>query len=138
MAFEIGDRVLVNGSEAVIEDKMYSVKSDTYFYEVLFTGTEEVSDVFYSEDEIAPFPEEKTEWEFKMETSEGLVIFSCFEQKGQHRALVARGHAHILRNDLLGMLQAASYAAKQAASYAAKRAFTELNCGDIYIEKKEK
>lgn len=129
MAFEIGDHVLVNGSVAIIEDTMYSVKSGTYFYEIRYDGHEEVQDDLYPETALAPLPEEKSEYDFKLETSEGLVIFSCFEQKGQHRALVARAHAHILRNDLLGMLQ--------AASYAAKRAFTDLNGGDTYIEKKE-
>ena len=129
MAFEIGDRVLVNGSEAIIEDTMYSVKSDTYFYEIRYAGRAEVQDDLYPETALEPLPEDKSEYDFKIETSEGLVIFSCFEQKGQHRALVARGHAHILRNDLRGMLQ--------AASYAAKKAFTDLNGGDTYIEKEK-
>ena len=63
----------------------------------------------------------------KTEISEGVVIFSAIEIRGDKRTLVARGHGHMLRNDLLGVLQ--------AASWAARKAFTEHNGGETYIEK---
>lgn len=128
MAYNIGDKVSVNGvGEAVITDRMYSEKYDKHLYSIRFAGREEEQDDLYDDDELQPFVVEKVDYEIKAELSEGVVIFSVIEIKGDERTLVARGHGHMLRKDLLGVLQ--------AASYAAKRAFTDRNGGDTYIEK---
>lgn len=128
MAYNIGDKVSVNGvGEAVITDRMYSEKNDKYLYSIRYIGRSEEQDDLYDDDELQPFTVEKVDYELKAEISEGVVIFSVIEIKGSERTLVARGHGHMLRSDLLGVLQ--------AASYAAKRAFTDNNNGDTYIEK---
>lgn len=127
MAYNIGDRVLVGESEAVVTDRMYSEKSDKYFYSIRYKGRREEQDGLYDDGELKPFVEEKVEYDLKMEISEGVIIFSAIEIKGDERTLVARGHGHMLRKDLVGVLQ--------AASWAARKAFTELNGGETYIEK---
>lgn len=127
MAYNIGDKVLIGESVAFITDRMYSEKNDKYLYSIRYNGRKEEQDDLYDDDEIQPFVEEKVEYELKMEISEGVVIFSAIEIKGDKRTLAARGHGHMLRNDLLGVLQ--------ASSWAARKAFTELNNGETYIEK---
>ena len=127
MAYNIGDKVLVNNSEAIVTDRMYSEKSDKYFYSIRYKGRREEQDDLYDDNELQPFIEEKVEYELKMDISEGVVIFSAIEIRGDERNLVARGHGHLLRKDLVGVLQ--------AASWAARKAFTELNGGETYIEK---
>lgn len=127
MAYNIGDRVSVKGQEALITDRMYSEKSDKYFYSIRYKGRNEEQDDLYDDSELQPYVEEKVEYDLKMDISEGVVIFSVIEIKGDKRTLVARGHGHMLRNDLLGVLQ--------ASSWAASKAFTEHNGGETYIEK---
>ena len=127
MAYNIGDKVLVSGSEAFITDRMYSEKNDKYFYSIRYKGRNEEQDDLYDDDEVQPYVEEKVEYDLQMDISEGVVIFSVVEIKGDKRSLVARGHGHMLRNDLLGVLQ--------ASSWAARKAFTEHNGGEVYIEK---
>lgn len=127
MAYNIGDKVLIGESLAVITDRMYSEKNDKYLYSIRYYGRKEEQDDLYDDSEIQPYVEEKVEYELKMEISEGVVIFSAIEIKGGNRTLAARGHGHMLRNDLLGVLQ--------ASSWAARKAFTELNGGEVYIEK---
>ena len=128
MVYNIGDRVLVGGNgEAVITDRMYSEKSDKHFYSIRYKGDDEEQENLYDDEVLQPFTEEKVDFEIKTEISDGVVIFSVIEIKGDKRTLAARGHEHMLRSDLLGVLQ--------AASYAAKRAFTDRNGGDTYIEK---
>jgi hypothetical protein len=106
---------------------MYSERSDKYLYSIKYKGGAEEQDDLYEDDELQPYVEEKVEYELKTEISEGVVIFSCIEIRGDKRTLAARGHGHMLRNDLLGVLQ--------AASWAARKAFTDLNGGETYIEK---
>ena len=127
MAYNIGDKVSVKGQEAFITDRMYSEKSDKYFYSIRYKGHQEEQDDLYDDSELQPYVEEKVEYDLKMEISEGVVIYSVIEIKGDKRTLAARGHGHMLRNDLLGVLQ--------ASSWAARKAFTELNGGEVYIEK---
>lgn len=127
MAYNIGDKVLANGSEAFITDRMYSEKSDKFFYSIRYKGRNEEQDDLYDDDEIQPYVEEKVEYELKMEISEGVVIFSAIEIRGDKRTLVSRGHGHMLRHDLIGVLQ--------ASSWAARKAFTDLNNGETYIKK---
>ena len=128
MAYNIGDKVsVVNGGEAVITDRMYSERADKYLYSIKHIGRQEEQDELYDDDELKPFIEEKVEYDLKLEISEGVVIFSAIEIKGDKRTLVSRGHGHMLRKDLVGVLQ--------AASWAARKAFTELNGGETYIEK---
>ena len=127
MSYNIGDKVLVENGEAIVTDRMYSEKSDKYFYSIQYKGREEEQEDLYDDDELQPFIEEKVEYDLKMEISEGVVIFSAIEVKGDKRTLVARGHGHMLRHDKIGVLQ--------AASWAARKAFTELNGGATYIEK---
>lgn len=128
MKYNIGDVVLVGGiREAVITDRIYSAKSDKNFYSIRYTGDNEDQEDLYNDEVLKPFTAEKVDYEIKAEISEGVVIFSVIEIKGGKRSLAARGHGHMLRNDLLGILQ--------AASYAAKKAFTGINGGETYIEK---
>ena len=127
MAYNIGDKVLVGESVAFITDRMYSEKSDKYLYSIRYSGRREEQDDLYDDGELKPFVEEKVEYELKMEISEGVVIFTAIEIKGDKRTVVSRGHGHMLRDDQLGVLQ--------AASWAARKAFTALNGGETYIEK---
>ena len=135
MAYNIGDRVLVGqdegiggiNREAIITDRFYSEKSDKFFYEIKYKGREEEQDGFYEEDMLHPFVEEKVEYDIKVEIREGVIIFSVIEIKGMERHLVARGHGHMLRNDTLGVVQ--------AASWAARKALVDLNGGETYIKK---
>lgn len=128
MSYNIGDKVLVgNNGEAVITDRMYSERSDRYLYSIRYKGRTEEQDDLYDDDELQPYVEEKVDYELKMDISDGVVIFSAIEIRGDKRTLVARGHGHMLRNDLLGVLQ--------ASSWAARKAFTEINNGEVHIEK---
>ena len=83
MVYNIGDRVLVGGNgEAVITDRMYSEKSDKYFYSIKYKGDEDEQENLYDDEVLQPFVEEKVEYDLKMEISEGVVIFSAIEIKG--------------------------------------------------------
>lgn len=125
--FEIGNKVMVNDTAecGTITDRMFSEGRNLFVY--VIKPDDGGRSIMRDEDELQPVIDEEVEYDLQTEISEGVVIFSIIEIKNNHRTLVSRGHGHMLRNDLLGVAQ--------AASYAAKRAFTALNGGNTYIEK---
>ena len=125
--FEIGNKVLVKDTaeRGTITDKMFSEGRNIFVY--IVKPEDGGRSIMRDEDELEEVVEETVEYDIQTEVSEGVVIFSIIEIKGNKRTLVTRGHGHMLRNDLLGVAQ--------AASFAAKRAFTAINDGSTYIEK---
>lgn len=125
--FEIGNKVLVKDTaeRGTITDKMFSEGRNIFVY--IVKPEDGGRSIMRDEDEIEAVINDEIEYDIQAEISEGVVIFSIIEIKNNHRTLVTRGHGHMLRNDLLGVAQ--------AASFAANRAFTSLNGGNTYIEK---
>jgi hypothetical protein len=108
-----------------VTDKMFSEGRNLFVY--IIKPDDGGRSIMRDEDELSPVVTETVEYDIQCEVSEGVAIFSIIEIKNNKRTLAARGHGHMLRNDLLGVAQ--------AASFAEKRALTTLNGGSTYIEK---
>ena len=129
MAYNIGDRVTVNDRVAVVTDRMYSARSEEYLYSIKYQGMAEDQDDLYTDGELAPFVDTSRTFDVEMEIEDGVVIFSLIAVIDNERRVVARNHGNVLRNDALGVVQ--------AASYAVRKAFLEMNNGNIYLNKEE-
>ena len=125
--FEIGNKVMVKDTAecGTITDKLFSEGRNLFVYVV--KPDDGGRSIMRDEDELEAVIDDVVDYDIQTEISDGVVIFSIIEIKNNKRTLVARGHGHMLRTDLLGVAQ--------AASFAAKRAFTALNGGNTYIEK---
>lgn len=127
MEFKIGDKVLACGGKAIITDRLLSEKDGTYSYSIIYEGHAEEQDDLYREDELLPYVEEKVSYEVKLDIVDGVACFKCIEVKGDTRTVAAVGHGHILKNNLAGIVQ--------AASWATRKALLEINNGSVFIEK---
>ena len=127
MAYKIGDKVLALGYKAVVIDRLLSEKTDEYSYRIRYDGHEEEQDELYGEHELLPYVEEKVSYEVKLDIVDGVACFKCIEVKGETRTVATVGHGHILKNNLAGIVQ--------AASWATRKALLEINNGSVFIEK---
>ena len=129
--FNIGDKVTVYGvGNATVTDRMYSEKKDTHYYSIKFEGSEIEDNNLFDEDELQEYVEEvHAEYEVVTDVNktDGMVIVSFYETKGDKRKLVCRGHGHMLRRDALGVVQ--------ATSFAARRALMSINNDSVNVEK---
>ena len=126
--FNIGDRVTtISGLEAVITDKMYSEKKSAYYYGIQYNGMKEEEDDLFSEDQLQLYTEEPPQYEVDTVIEEGVVVVAIYEVTKNNKTLKARGHAHILHDGVLGIVQ--------ATSYASRRALLGINNNSVYIEK---
>lgn len=129
MAYNIGDFVYtVTGVKAVITDKMYSEKKGCFYYGIMYDDMlSEDADLVYHESDLYPYEEEKLDYSVDIAIDSGVVICNIYEVNGSSKKHVARGHAHILHNGLIGIAQ--------AVSYSARRAFMSVNNNSTTIEK---
>jgi hypothetical protein len=109
--FKIGDRVATNWiGIGNVTDVMYSAHKDSYTYEV--TNDEKASDLF-GEDELTLVPEKNYSMTVKVDIAENVVIATLFEETNDDCKPLAKGHAHLIHEGVLGIAQAASYACKR-------------------------
>ena len=128
MAYNIGDFVYTAaGVKALITDKMYSEKKGAFYYGIMYENSTEDEDIVYHETDLFPYDEEKTDYAVDIAIDEGVVVCNIYEVTGDHKKHVARGHAHILHNGLIGIAQ--------AVSYSSRRAFMSVNNNSTTIEK---
>ena len=127
MAYDIGERVVVNDREAIITDALYSIKTNTTRYYIRYCGHAEDQDDLYEEDDIEPYEKDIVEYIPNIVLKDGVVIFSLVEVRNGIRNTVEVTHGHLINNDMVGVLQ--------ACSYAAKKAFINRNGGDVYYKK---
>lgn len=108
----IGDRVRVisTGEVGVIRDQMYSVGRDTYLYVIKPDGAKQI---IREESEIEPYKEQPL---YSIDTfiADNVVVCVIYEQNGEQKFEVCRGHGHIIHEGAEGIAQALSYASKQA------------------------
>lgn len=128
MAFNIGDRVTtISGLQAVITDKMYSEKKSAYWYGIQYDGMAQEEDILFEESDLELFKEEPPQYKVETTIEDGVVIVEVFEITKDSKTIKARGHAHIMHNGALGIVQ--------ATSYASRRALLSINNNSVYIEK---
>jgi uncharacterized protein YodC (DUF2158 family) len=127
MQFKIGDVVLACGGKAIVTDRLLSEKDGTYSYSIRYDGHADEQDDLYMEDELLPYVEEKVSYEIKLELVDNVACFTAIEIKGENRTVAAVGHGHLLSKDLVGVVQ--------AASWATRKALLDINNGSTQIKK---
>lgn len=125
--FNIGDHVSVCGTEVcgTVTDKMYSEARDIYMY--VIKPDDGGRSFMRKEDELDLFHCSKVEYQIDPVISDGVVVVNFYEVTDDSKTIVARGHAHILHDGALGIVQ--------ATSYATRRALLSINNNSTYIEK---
>jgi hypothetical protein len=125
--FNIGDHVSVCGTDVCgsVTDKMYSEARAIYMY--VIKPDDGGRSIMREEDELEPFHCSEVEYQIEPVISESVVVVNFYEVTDDSKTLVARGHAHILHDGALGIVQ--------ATSYATRRALLRINNNSTYIEK---
>lgn len=140
MEFNIGNRVRIKayedlpeeiknrglgksaGKDGEIVDVMYSNLKDCYVYRIRFDNYDYPSKTDFPEGSFDLISElEKSKYTYEFEFLENLVVARLYEEVGDQRYEVARGHGHIFHDGVLGIAQ--------ASSYALKKIYEELNGG---------
>ena len=111
--FQIGDKVLAvkTNKTAVVEDVLYSNKTDDWMYTVKFDGCTVANTRPMSADElrtVAP----KT-YRYEVFQAEDVMTAVMYEIDGDIEREVDRQHGHIIHSGVIGVAQAASYAMKK-------------------------
>lgn len=128
MAFNIGDKVTTaSGLEAVVTDKMYSEKKSAYYYGIQYKGMIDEEEDLFEESQLQPYTEEPPQYKVETTIEDGVVVVEVFEITKDNKTIKARGHAHIMHNGALGIVQ--------ATSYASRRALLSINNNSVYVEK---
>ena len=115
MEFNIGDRVrsLTFDQEGVIEDKLYSKKTDEWVYTVHFDGSHYPFATPFSREELDFVGEEIAyRWELFM-ADDNVVTAVMYETIDGVEREIARNHGHIIHSGVIGVAQAASFAMKK-------------------------
>ena len=110
--FKIGDLVQTNWiGIGKVTDVMYSYHKKSYTYEVT---NEECAVQLFSEEELELVPEKKDySMTIQIDIASNVVIATLFEETGDIKSPLAKGHAHMIHEGELGIAQAASYACKR-------------------------
>ena len=126
MNFNIGDSVKVKQTKeiGVITDKMYSERKECHMY--VIKPDNGGRSFMRNEDEIEP---NRKEAEYIVETqiADNVVVGIIYEVIDGMKTEVCRGHAHIIHEGAEGIAQ--------ACSYAYKRAFSSIDTG-IYFKQR--
>ena len=142
MEFNIGDRVRVRkyediseelrnrglgksaGRDGEIVEILWSNAKDTYVYRIHFDECDTPSRTDFVEGTFDLVSElDKSTYSYEFEFLENLVIARLYENVGDQKYEVARGHGHIFHDGIKGIAQ--------AASYALKKIYEELNGGIV-------
>ena len=112
--FKIGDRVKIvfNGITGEVKEALYSSLTDCWYYEVMGNKEKSVLTIKEGDLEIAP---EKKEYsmDIKIDIASNVVIATLYEETGDIKSPLAKGHGHLIHEGQLGIAQAASYACKK-------------------------
>lgn len=111
--FKIGDRVRIYATNLTgsVTDVLRSDTGSEIRYLVDLDGSDAYAsnNMVYRERELEPFQEKRNDYKFEIEISDNVVVAVAYEDG---RA-IARGHVHIMHDNLLGISQAASYAMRK-------------------------
>lgn len=125
--FYVGDKVVVKafeqlpeafrtrgakkicGKDGVIVDKLYSQTREEFMYRVHREGF----NTTWPAAALELYLEEPISWRVDVEVLHNAVVARCIEVKNSAERVVARGHAHILHDGVLGVVQAASFACRR-------------------------
>ena len=110
--FKIGDMVEANWiGIGKVTDVMYSSSKDAFTYEVT---NEQTGAELLSEEELQPVPEKKGySMDIRIDVASNVVIATLYEETGDTKSPLAKGHGHMIHEGALGVAQAASYACKR-------------------------
>ena len=113
MKYKIGDRVRIYATNLTgsVTDVLHSETSGEIRYLVDLDGSDSFStnELVYRERDLEPEQEKRKDYKFEIEMADNVVVAVAYEDG---RA-VARGHGHIMHDNLLGISQAASYAMRK-------------------------
>lgn len=121
--FQIGDKVgyAHNKAIGVIEDVLYSNKTDKFIYSVHWECVGMPSRSQHDGEELYPIMDK--EYRYDIYLQENVVIAVLYEKVGNDEFEVARGHGHIIHDGLVGFTQ--------ASAYALKKIMLEVNGGEL-------
>lgn len=115
MEFNIGDRVrsLTFDKEGVVEDKLFSKKTESWVYTVHFDDSQyPFATPFSGEDLDFVFDDTSYVWEMFM-ADNNVVTAVMYEVIDGEKHEIARNHGHIIHSGVIGVAQAASFAMKK-------------------------
>ena len=111
--FKIGDRVRIYATNlcGTVSDVLESKSTNETRYLVDLDGSDAYAsnNMVYRERELEPFQEKRKDYKFEIEMADNVVIAVAYEDG----MAIARGHGHIMHDNLLGISQAASYAMRK-------------------------
>ena len=111
--FKIGDRVRIYATNLTgsVTDVLRSETGSEIRYLVDLDGSDAYAsnNMVYRERELEPFQEKRKDYKFEIEMADNVVVAVAYEDG---RA-IARGHGHIMHDNLTGFAQAASYAMRK-------------------------
>jgi hypothetical protein len=109
--FKIGDRVAVSAYslEGEVTDAMHSM-STGWSYSVRCKQ----GDFFFRENDLELVSEKKDySMTIQIDIANNVVIATLFEESGDIKSSLAKGHGHLIHEGELGIAQAASFACKR-------------------------
>jgi hypothetical protein len=129
MEYNINDRVIevATGESGVITDKMFSQAKECYIYAVK-PDDNNCRVHMRREEELEPLRTPK-EYRVVTDIAEGVVIVVIYEIENGQEYEVCRGHGHIIHEGAEGIAQ--------ALSYASKRAFSDIDTGIYFKQRRE-
>jgi hypothetical protein len=129
MEFNINDRVIevATGESGVIIDKMFSQAKDCFIY-IVKPDDSNCRTHMRREEELEPFSKPK-EYKIDTQVADGVVIVVLYEIENGQEYEVCRGHGHIIHEGAEGIAQ--------ALSYASKRAFSDIDTGIYFKQRRE-
>ena len=111
--FKIGDRVRIYATNLTgsVTDVLRSETGSEIRYLVGLDGSDAYAsnNMVYRERELEPFQEKRKDYKFEIKMADNVVIAVAYEDG----MAIARGHGHIMHDNLLGFAQAASYAMRK-------------------------
>lgn len=128
MEFNINDRVIevATGESGIVTDKMFSEAKGIFIY--LIKPDDGGRSFMRKEDEIEPFKKPK-EYKVVTDIADGVVIVVIYEIENGQEYEVCRGHGHIIHEGAEGIAQ--------ALAYASKRAFSAIDTGIYFKQRRE-
>ena len=97
------------GAVGEIVDKMYSEACGEHLYKLRFDGAESVSMALFVGDDLHEIEPEKVDFRVEFEYLDRVIVARAMSGDKQ----LGIGHGHLLHGGALGLMQAASYAAKR-------------------------
>lgn len=128
MEFNIGDKVadIATGVEGRITDRLYSEARAKRLYVI---KTWDGGRSFTRDEDEIELAQEEASYSIETQICDNLVLVIIYEDAGNGRSEVCRGHGHIIHNGAEGIAQALSYASKQA--------FSAIDSGIYWKDRRE-